>query len=147
MEFKMIRKAKGSDLDSIAILYIKFLEEVWPNREIHTSAIHSTIEAWLSSKVDILVADVDKEIVGFFLGYVDTNNGTMSPMYRAEALYVLPEYRLTRLSYEMFRLPITIARPYGLPIISNASVITNSSNLYEKLGAKLIFKEMVLNEY
>lgn len=143
----MIRKAKDTDLVSIHKLYIKFLEEVWPSRTIYSDATLATVEAWLSSKVDILVAERDKKIVGFFLGYVDTNNGTLSPMYRAEALYVLPEYRLTRLSYEMFRLPINIARPYGLPIISNASVITNSSSLYEKLGAKLIFKEMVLDEY
>lgn len=143
----MIRKAENSDLGQLVPLYIKFLEEVWPGRPIYTSGVAKIIEAWLSSKLDILVAERDSKIVGFFLGYVDTNNGTLSPMYRAEALYVLPEYRLTRLSYEMFRLPITIARPYGFPIISNASVITNSSSLYEKLGAKLIFKEMVLDEY
>lgn len=143
----MIRKAKDTDLVSIHKLYIKFLAEVWPDRTIYSDGALTAIESWLSSKVDILVAEKDKKIVGFFLGYIDDNNGTLSPMYRAEALYVLPEYRLTRLSYEMFRLPITIARPYRLPIISNASVITNSSNLYEKLGAKLIFKEMVLNEY
>lgn len=143
----MIRKARNIDLVSIHELYIRFLEEVWPDRTIYSDGALAIVEAWLASKVDILVAEKDKKIVGFFLGYVDNNNGSLSPMYRAEALYVLPEYRLTRLSYEMFRLPITIARPYGLPIISNASVITNSSNLYEKLGAKLIFKEMVLNEY
>lgn len=143
----MIRKAGEIDLVSIHELYIQFLAEVWPGRTICSDGALRVVKSWLTSKVDVLVAEKDSKIVGFFLGYVDTNNGTLSAMYRAEALYVLPEYRLTRLSYEMFRLPINIAKPYGLPIISNASVITNSSNLYEKLGAKLIFKEMVLNEH
>lgn len=143
----MLRKAKIDDIDAIVTLYIAFLSEVWPDREIYTDFVYTTVELWISSKVDIIVADINNDIVGFFLGYIDDNNGTLSPMYRAEALYVLPKYRLTKLSYTMFRLPITIAKPYGLPIISNASVITNFSNLCEKIGAKLIFKEMILYDY
>lgn len=143
----MIRRAKQEDTIVLVSLYTSFLEEVWPNRTVYKANIVKNVESWLASKVDILVVEVNKEVVGFFLGYVDDNNGTLSPMYRAEALYVLPKHRLTKLSYSMFRLPIVMARPYGLPVISNASVITNASNLYEKLGAKLLFKEMILNEY
>lgn len=140
----MIRPANIDDVPKLEELYKAFLTEVWVDRTIVSDSIPKTIASWLFSKVDLLVATVEDEVVGFFLGYVDDNNGTLSPLYRAEVLYVLPKYRLTKLSYEMFRLPITIAKPHGLSIVSSASVTTPASKIYEKLGAKLLFKEMIL---
>lgn len=134
-----------SDINNLARLYKEFLYETYNDRCI--ASIEDCIRvvtSWVDARVDIYALSNDIEVFGFSLSYVETNDGTLKPTYRAEITYVVPKYRKTKWSYKLLKLPIELANSVGLPVVSKSTVYNNVNTIHSKLGGKLIFEERIL---
>lgn len=135
----MIRKATIEDIPNLSTLFYKFLVETYPTREVKgIDACERLVTKWLEARLDVYVVGEDK---GFFLGFVDDNGGTLSPSYRAEITYLIPELRgKSRLGAALLTLPFRIKG--NLPIISKSTIYNGVHKMHMKLGGKPIFIEM-----
>lgn len=136
---------KCSDIQKLAILYKEFLYEAYKDRCI--ASIEDCIRvvtSWVDARVDIYALSNDIDLFGFSLSYVETNDGTLKPAYRAEITYVAPKYRKTKWSYKLLKLPIELANSVGLPVVSKSTIYNKVNNMHSKLGGKLIFEERIL---
>lgn len=136
---------KCSDIQKLAILYKEFLYETYKDRCI--ASIEDCIRvvtSWVDARVDIYALSNAIDLFGFSLSYVETNDGTLKPAYRAEITYVVPKYRKTKWSYKLLKLPIELANSVGLPVVSKSTIYNKVNNIHSKLGGKLIFEERIL---
>jgi hypothetical protein len=135
----MIRVATKDDIQDLSTLLFNFLSETYPTREVKgLDACTSLVTRWLDARLDVYIVDGGK---GFFLGFIDDNSGTLSPVYRAEISYLLPKYRgKTRLGYELLTLPLRLQGI--LPRVSKATRYNGVHKMHMKLGGKPIFIEM-----
>ena len=134
-----------SDINNLASLYKEFLYETYNDRCI--ASIEDCIRvvtSWVDARVDIYALSNDIDLFGFSLSYVETNDGTLKPAYRAEITYVIPKYRKTKWSYRLLKLPIELAQSVGLPVVSKSTIYNKVNNIHSKLGGKLIFEERIL---
>lgn len=136
---------KSFELLDIVSLYKEFLFEVYKDRCIATlDTCTRIVQSWITAKVDIYLLYNGTEPIGLFMGYVDTQGGTLLPAYRAEIAYVKEGYRKSKKARELFLLPIYLAREVNLPVISKGSTYNNIANIHKKLGGTLIFEERIL---
>lgn len=141
-----MRIEKSYNITDIVPLYEAFLYEVYKDRCIATlDTCTAIVQSWITAKIDIYLLYKDKDAIGLFMGYIDTQGGTLLPAFRAEIAYVKPGYRKTKKARELFLLPIQLASKVNLPVISKGSVYNNISTRHKKLGGTLIFEERILD--
>lgn len=136
---------KCSDIQKLATLYKEFLYETYKDRCI--ASIEDCIRvvtSWVDARLDIYALSNDIDLFGFSLSYVETNDGTLKPAYRAEITYVIPKYRKTRWSYRLLTLPIKLAKSVNIPVVSKSTVLNKVNIMHSKLGGQLIFEERIL---
>lgn len=135
---------KCYDRDILASLYLKFLQEVYTDRCIASlEDCLRVVNTWIDKKTDCYIVVKNDIPIGLFMGYVDTNGGTLRPAYRAEISYVLPEYRGYKASYIVLTLPIKLAEQYNLDVVSKSTVHNGVNKMHQKLGGELIFEERI----
>ena len=137
---------KCYDVESLSKLYYDFLYETYSIRCTATIDIcKKHIDYWITSKLDVYgLYNAKEELVGFSLAYIDTEGGILKPAYRAEITYVIPEYRKTKWSYKLLKLPIDTATLAGIPVVSKSTVYNKVNNIHRKFGGQLIFEERIL---
>lgn len=140
-----VTRASLNHYSKILKLYRKFLLEVYASREVKEDYfLAKVVQSWFEAKVDLFIVEYKSKVIGFSVSYVDTNGGTLSPVYRAEISYVLPKYRKTSAGYKLLHLPINLAKEYNLNVVSKAAVYNGTDKLHKKLGGIPNYIEMEL---
>ena len=142
----VIKRADATHYECIAKMYKKFLQEVYPDRVLSDDiTIHRVVMSWYAPSIDLFVSinSADK-VCGFSLDFIDTNGGTLSPIYRAEIGFTLTKQRFSKSTYMLMHATINRAKELGLTLNSKASLYNGTEKLHSKLGAKPIFTEMEL---
>lgn len=140
-----MRIEKCYEVEAISSLYYDFLYEIYTDRCIATlDQCKNIVQEWVDAKLDLYGLFDDTTIIGFSLSYIDTNSGTLKPVYRAEITYVIPFFRKTKGSYDLLTLPIKMAKMANLPVVSKSTVHNGVNNMHNKLRGQLIFEERIL---
>lgn len=139
-----LKKARTQDYLEVATMFIEFLKESYPDRQVFDINSYKLVTSWFESNADIILSFKDSTITGFSLSYLDTNGGTLSAVYRCEIVYVKPAYRYTRSAYKLMIEPIKIAQANNLAIVSKGTMYNNVHKIHAKLGATPVFTESII---
>lgn len=146
MEF-YIRIAKNKDVDSLNLLFQKLLEY---ERENYDKNIKDNlcVDSFFDNKISdqnnvILVAQLDKKIVGYLYGYVDDTNKIKAEFEAfINSIYVEEQYRNEGIGTELIKNFIDKVKSKNAKYVYIENLVSNevAKYLYSKLGFNL-FKE------
>jgi hypothetical protein len=137
----IVREYKESDFEEVVQMYYNMIIEVYPHREFKAKQFfYNNVIRWIDSNYDIIVTSKDDIITGFALCYFDNMGGICEDYYQGECIYVKPEYRKGRSAYLMYKSVMIYADNSNFLISTNASDITESSHISNKLGIKVFTK-------
>lgn len=136
-----IREYKQSDFEEVVDMYHKMCLEVYPHRQFKDKQyFYGNVLNWVAWNYDILITEQYGIITGFSMCFVDNMGGIAEDYYVGECVYVKPKYRKGRSAYLMYKTAINYADAMGFLLSTNASDITESSHISNKLGIKVFSK-------
>lgn len=145
LENLIIRKANIGDCDILNKLFESLLIY---ERNLFDENIKSNINitSYFNKKINddnyiILVASIDKVIIGYICGYIDSDNKIKEEIeVNIESLYVEDKYRNNGVGTHLINEFINIAKSLDIRYVLIDNFINNKSakNLYDKLGFKVL---------
>ena len=137
----IIRAYEESDFEEVVEMYYNMVLEVYPHRQFKSKQhFYANVINWITWNYDIMITVKDDIITGFNMCYVDSMGGICEDYYQGECIYIKPEYRKTRSAYLLYTASIIYAKKMGYILSTNASDITESSHISNKLGLRVFTK-------
>ena len=142
-----IRKAKCDDLNSLNSLFQKLLEYERENYDENIKE-NLNIDSYFNKKIKdvdnvILVAEVNKKIIGYIYGFIDsTNRIKLEPEAFISSIYIEEEYRSKGIGTKLIKTFINQIKKQNIKYVFIENFVENevAKRLYSKLGFN-IFKE------
>lgn len=133
----VVRDYNPNDFEEVVKMYHSLVVEIYKNHKIKPiQYFYTNVIRWLEFKYDIIITEHNGKITGFALGFIDAMGGIVDDYYQAEIVYVKPKYRKSRSAYLLIHTLVNYADNLGLLIAANASEVTESSKIVNKLGTK-----------
>ena len=140
-----LRQFQINDFEELVDMYYEFTKEVYHNRKIGDRYFfYRSVQDWINSKRDIVIAEDNGKILGFSKCWIDDMGGLTEAMYQCDFAYVKPLHRKSRVAYMLYHNANEYATKIGLKISSQGRVENGVSEMMSKhfgLEAKFIVME------
>ena len=131
-----IRRYEEKDYEEVVAMYYDLLKTIHANHKLKPMQyFYQNVLDWIDCNYDIMLTYDDTDITGFCLSYVDAMGGIVEDFYQGEVVYVKPQYRKGRSAYLQYTTVLGLADEHNMICATNASNITESSHISNKLGS------------
>ena len=138
-----LRQATLNDFEELVGMYKELIKIVYHNCKLSDDIFfYGAVIEWFRQKKDIIVAEVDGEVAGFTLAYVE-NLQIIEPYYFGDIAYVKPKFRKTRVAYLLYNNVVTYGRELGLKVEARAFIGNGNANKIDKIQSKFGVPEFI----